>query len=512
MQSTLNRKPATQLMAAAPKTAASSVESWICVACAAALLLIADGRDTAALAIWPAEALLLRFVRTQPMLRGLGIVYVLRVATLPIAERGMIPIPVPYFYIFLVIAGLSGLIPFVIDRWIAPRLSGFAGTLVFPTALVVQQYIYGKGPVGSWGSIAYSQSGNLGLEQLLSVTGLSGIVFLIGWFASSMNWAWEGPTPRRFAAFATVLALVVLGGELRLALAPPSAPTVRIASLSRNDSIAHQVDEFTDKVAHQRASAEEVTAFRAENAAMNTDLMARSEREAKAGAKIIFWAEGNAQLLKQDEPELLSKGSVLARRYDTYLGMALSVWTPGAPKPLENKVVLIAPNGQVAWQYWKVRPTPGPEMAASVPTDGRLRFLNTPYGRLTTSICYDMDFPSLLSQAGKSRVDLALSPASDWHAIDPRHTEIASFRAIEQGFNLVRQSSGGLSAAYDYEGHVLAAADSYHGGDGTLIAEVPTRGVRTIYALLGDWFVLVAGIVLASVAVKGLRRNSRQVQ
>jgi apolipoprotein N-acyltransferase len=54
---------------------------------------------------------------------------------------------------------------------------------------------------------------------------------------------------------------------------------------------------------------------------------------------------------------------------------------------------------------------------------------------------------------------------------------------------------------------VLAATDSYHGGDGTLIAEVPTRGVRTIYAVLGDWFVLVAGIVLVTVVVRGLRQN-----
>ena len=484
MQSTLNREQSARSTAATPE---SSVESWICLACAAALLLVADGRDTAALAIWPAEALLLRFLRTQPMLRGLAVLYVLRVAMIPLVQRGMIPIPIPYFYIFLVIAGLSGLIPFVIDRWIAPRLSGFAQTMVFPAALVVQQYIYGKGPVGSWGSIAYSQSGNLGLEQLLSVTGLSGIVFLIGWFASSVNWAWEGRSPRRLTAFATVMGMVLLGGELRLALAPPSASTVRVASLSRNDSIAHGGDK---------------------SAAVNMDLLARSEREARAGARIVFWAEGNAQLQKQDEPQFVSQGSDLARKCGIYLGMALSVWTPGAPKPLENKVVLIAPDGQVAWQYWKVRPTPGPEMAASVPTDGRLKTLDTPYGRVTTPICYDMDFPSLLAQAGHSRVDLTLSPANDWRAIDPRHTEIASYRAIEQGFNLVRQSSGGLSAAYDYEGHLLATTDSYHGGDGTLVAEVPTRGVPTIYSVLGDWFVLVSGIILLGVVVKGLRRNS----
>jgi apolipoprotein N-acyltransferase len=55
---------------------------------------------------------------------------------------------------------------------------------------------------------------------------------------------------------------------------------------------------------------------------------------------------------------------------------------------------------------------------------------------------------------------------------------------------------------------LLATTDSYHGGDGTLVAEVPTRGVPTIYSVLGDWFVLVSGIILLGVVVKGLRRNS----
>jgi len=67
------------------------------------------------------------------------------------------------------------------------------------------------------------------------------------------------------------------------------------------------------------------------------------------------------------------------------------------------------------------------------------------------AICYDTDFPGLMAQAGAQQAKIVLSPASDWRTIDPRHTQIASFRAAEQGFNLVRQANGGLSAAYDYQ-------------------------------------------------------------
>jgi apolipoprotein N-acyltransferase len=108
-----------------------------------------------------------------------------------------------------------------------------------------------------------------------------------------------------------------------------------------------------------------------------------------------------------------------------------------------------------------------------------------------------MDFPSLLTQAGKQRIDILLSPASDWSAIDPRHTQMAQFRAIEQGFNLVRQANLGLSAAYDYEGRPLATMDDPYSQEPTLNADIPTEGARTLYALFGDWFAWVCAVALA---------------
>jgi apolipoprotein N-acyltransferase len=36
---------------------------------------------------------------------------------------------------------------------------------------------------------------------------------------------------------------------------------------------------------------------------------------------------------------------------------------------------------------------------------------------------------------------MLLDPSNDWPAIDPWHTQMASFRAIEQGVILVRHAS-----------------------------------------------------------------------
>lgn len=488
--------------------------SWIWLLCAAALLLFADGRNTIALAAWLAPALLLRFVRTQPAKVGLVVAYFTLIFPRAIAMRGMIPIPGIFYYAFWIISGFSALLPYLADRLIAPRFKGLLNTLIFPCTLVAAQFVFSHGPVGSWGSTAYTQSGNLPLIQLLSVTGLWGITFLIGWFAASVNSTWQRETSgagawRPLALFCAVYVTVILLGAARLAFYPPSSPTVRVASLSPSKE-GHQLpDGLLKAVIEKKATDEQIGLFRTITSAGQDELLTRSEREAKAGAKIIFWSETAAFVLKQDEPSLLSRAQALATKYSIYLGLPLGTWTPGLQHPLENKFVFIEPSGEIAWQYLKARPTPGPEAAVSVKSDGILRHFDTAYGRLSAAICYDTDFPRLMTQAGAQRDDVVLSPAGDWRAIDPRHTEIASFRAIEQGFNLVRQSNGGFSAAYDYQGRLLASMDEYQSADLTLIAQVPTRGVRTIYSRLGDWFAWMCILAVLTLVILARRRTLR---
>jgi apolipoprotein N-acyltransferase len=57
--------------------------------------------------------------------------------------------------------------------------------------------------------------------------------------------------------------------------------------------------------------------------------------------------------------------------------------------------------------------------------------------------------------------------------------------------------------AVDYQGRVRAAMDHYEvTGDRVLVAELPVRGVRTIYSRAGDLFSWLALAGLAALAVK----------
>ncbi|HEX8896766.1 MAG TPA: nitrilase-related carbon-nitrogen hydrolase, partial [Terriglobales bacterium] len=428
------------------------------------------------------------------------------------------PIPGMFYYIFAVISAVSALLPYIADRLLAPRLNRFAGTLIFPCTLVSAQFVYSHGPLGSWGTIAYTQAGNLPLLQLLSATGIWGITFLIGWFAAVVNEALE--IPRRLfplGVFTAVYLSVVISGAARLAFFPPTAASVRIASLSPAQSPHQPAFGLLNVIIRGDATSAQIDEFRSASYTVQQDLFTRSDREAAAGAKIVFWSETAVYVLAQDEPQLLAQGRELAARYQIYLGMAVGTWTPGAPRPLQNKLVLIDPSGHVAWQFLKARPTPGPEAAAAVKSDGKLPWLDTPNGRIAGAICYDMDFASLMMQAGANRADILISPAADWRAIDPRHTQMASFRAIEEGFNLARQTNMGLSAVYDYQGHQLAHMDQYQASDLTMVAQIPTRGVPTLYSVLGNWLAwlsvstLLVLVLLARVSPLVIERRSRAI-
>ncbi len=493
--------------------ALSPVTSWTALALGCLVLPFSYGADNVACAAWLAPLFLLRFARTQRLWTSMPVLFLVQMAAMSFQFRGMFPGDGAAYWMGLAVGAVQALVPYAIDRGMSRTVSGVPGTLAFPLAYVAVDYIGSLGPYGSWGAVAYSQYGDLALLQLIAVTGLWGVSFLIGWFAAVGNRVWEhgwkleGPGLRTGATFLIVLALILIGGGLRLTAFAPHSPTVRIASLS---AAPHGTSDALARLIDGRATADDVAHIRTWARPIDEDLLRRADEAARSGARIVFWAEANAPVLQQDRAELLKEGSQLAARDKIYLGMALAVWVPGAARVLQNELVMIGPNGAIAWSYRKAHPVPGDEAEISAPADGRLRLLDTPFGRLSAAICFDADFPQTIRQAGLSNADIVLNPSNEWAAIDPWHTQMASLRAIEEGASIVHQASHGLSAAFDYEGNRLAAVDYFRSAGATMIADVPMRGVHTLYARLGDWFawVCIAGL-LALIGRAVMRRSPR---
>jgi apolipoprotein N-acyltransferase len=59
---------------------------------------------------------------------------------------------------------------------------------------------------------------------------------------------------------------------------------------------------------------------------------------------------------------------------------------------------------------------------------------------------------------------------------------------------MVRATGEGVSAAYDYQGRVLATTNSFTSPEAAMVAHVPTLGTRTIYSVIGDLFALLCAV------------------
>lgn len=477
--------------------------SYLWLACGTALGLLTYGTWLVPVVVWIAPVFTLRFLRTQPTWRGAGAALLFTYPMLYVLLREVVPIPGVGYPIFIGISATLGLVPYLLDRVLAPRLPGFAATLVFPLASVALEYLNAMGEWGSWGGMAYTQAANGPLVQMVSVTGMWGLVALMLWPAALINWAWERGVRQRevqigLATYAALLALALGMGYVRLATAS-AAPTVRVAALPSDAlSVAELDDLGLDAVLNGTAAPEQLAAVREAFARSNERLLERTAGEAQAGAQMVFWAEGNAPVLASDAADLIAQGQALAQQEQIYLGMAMAVFSPGATQPLENQVVLVQPDGTVGFTYLKAFPVPGAEALASVRGPAVLPTLDTPYGRIAAVICFDMDHHAYIRQAAEQNVDLLFAPSNDWPAIAETHAHMARYRAVENGVALVRPTSNGISLAADAYGRTLAQSDDGQTNGAALVANVPTQRIPTLYGRIGD---AVAYAALAGLAV-----------
>jgi apolipoprotein N-acyltransferase len=455
------------------------------------LIGFSHGQWLAPLAAWLGPALVLRYARDHSVGRGYLLVLLGQVLAIFIGFGDFFPAPMG---IFIVVGyGFLLSLPYLADRLLNSRLPGFAATLAYPLAATTLEFVtIHANPMGTWGSTGFTQYGVLPVMQLASLTGMIGITFMMGWFAAVANWVWEnrsdpGGLWKGVVAFGSALALVLAFGYARLNLAPPTATgeTVRVAGITA---------QGLDAVSEQTAAQDINPLSPAAQGILQRHWEAyfdATEREAATGARVIVWAEASGLVPLPDEAARVAEAQDLARKYGLYLAVPMVTGDPETGTWLDNKLVLINPSGQVAFEHIKYG---GALLEVTRAGDGVLQQEATPFGILSGVICYDMDYPAVIRQTGQKGVGLLLVPSRDWREIDPVHSHMAVFRGVENGMSVVRQVDTGLSIAADAYGRVLAQTDYFGAEDRTMVVQVPTRHVPTIYSMFGSWLEWLAPI------------------
>ena len=226
-----------------------------------------------------------------------------------------------------------------------------------------------------------------------------------------------------------------------------------------------------------------------------------SHNAAAGGARVIVWQEYGFQIAEDEEPAFIDYCSSLARGENVYICIGLIVYKKNLNLKGENKSILINPDGKVEWQYVKYNLVPGLETAKIKRGKPVLPFVQTPYGIFSTAICHDCDFPRYILQAGRGGADVLLNPTLDWKETTPLHTNMTVFRAVENGFSIMHPAGDGLSIAVDYHGNVLAVKNDFMTKNDIMFADIPVKGVRTIYSYTGDLFAWLCFIGLILILI-----------
>jgi len=390
-----------------------------------------------------------------------------------------------------------GLIPYVVDRLYARRFgSSFWLTLVYPAAATAMDFFSsGSSPFGTFGAGAYSQRDFLPVMQIASVTGLWGITFVISWFASLANHVWQNgfKLDRLARTSAGVLAIILILGLGRTLLAPQPEQTAQIAGFSLPDG------KLSEMIGRSYAGDE--AGFRQQVDELHAQELSQIRTLAREGAKIITLSEGAGMGYPDQVQKLLADAAVLAQEEGIYI--VLPTFTVGIETP-ENIVYIIDPAGEVVLEHVKYG---GTQFEGSRVGSGDLQTVDTPYGRLSAVICWDADFPNVIKQAGEQDVDLLFVPASDWLAVKDIHAGMATFRAVENGMSIYRQTGSGVSVVADAYGRVIQRVDVFEEGSRDNFAAVqrvtvPIHSVDTLYPKIGDavgnaMLVAFAGLLLA---------------
>lgn len=484
---------------------------WLWLLLSAIFTLLATGRWTVALLAWLPAVFSLRFLRGRPTRSGFLLLFLTGWAVISIAWYGLLAAPAPVFIVTMAINAFIGALPFLIDRLLTPRLARagrtpFYATLIFPLAATAIEFLsLSANPMGSFGAQAYSQYGLLPLMQLVSLTGLWGLTFLISWFASVVNWAWEQgfawqPIRRGVLVYALLLLAVLGYGSVRLLAAPQPDQRTPVAAFTAVELRFAELMPLLDS---------DPAAFRATTTANHQRYLDQTRAQAQAGARIILWPEGAGVGLAEDVEALTAAAQELARQEGIYLAAPLFKLFPGGGRTPENRLLLIDPSGAIVLDHVKYG---GNMFEGSLKGDGVLQMVDTPYGRLAGVICWDADFPANVRQVGQAGAGLLLIPANDWREIDPLHGQMAVFRAIENGVSILRQADKGLSLAADPYGRVLAASSHFADSDWLLTATVAGQSAPTLYARIGDafaWLCVFGFAALGLWAVIAGRRDRR---
>ena len=374
---------------------------------------------------------------------------------------------------------ISTSIPYIIDLIFYKKISKSKSVFIYPLTIGFVEYIFSFSPLSNNNLLAYSQLDNLCFLQIISLFGTFFLSFIIALFASILDYSIEiyqkEKKLSKFMYYYIIINIIIyLYGGIILII-PYNKDTFRAVSvrgispyyLFKEENDIRPLDTYYEYINDTLSKAKSIN------------------------ADFISYAERAFAFEEEDYNKFMNKVLDMVKYYkiDTLLSLDIRYKKEEIPNK-RNMNMFIQSNGEIKYNYTKHNLLPFAEFDY-FPTDEPLQVVNTKYGKLSAVICYDVNYPIFINSLSKMNLDILIVPSWDYSSVAEFQSQEARYKAIEGGFNLIKNTAEGVVIASDYKGRILNYFSAKGCEDYFIVSELYKHGVVTLYSYIGQWFNLI---------------------
>lgn len=363
-----------------------------------------------------------------------------------------------------------------------------------------------------WNLAGYAAAYEIALLQIVTITGIYGLSFLVAVYNSLVAWTAIERSPRSAISLASVTAILMLAAIAGARFVP--RPVAR--------HIAHLVQTNFPQSESYPANWMEIHSPEME------ELERVSVEAAHASPGFIVWPEVPAPFSFQDV-KFAERAQRIARDSGNEFLVGVVDWRQDKAGNWDasNSATLLSPQGARSFTYDKVHLVPFGEYVPLRPwlffahhliaeisdfTPGKEYSAGSlPGGRFGVFICYEAIFPDEVRRFTKRGAGLLINISNDgWFgrsAAPLQHVMMARVRAVENRRWLLRDTNNGYTVSVDPYGRIVAALAPDIRSQ--LDAPYEFRTDLTFYTRWGDWLAWVCVVASAVLMALGFARSAR---
>ena len=370
---------------------------------------------------------------------------------------------------------IINILPFIIDDISYKKVALWKSIFIFPLSVAICEFLFSFIPFANFNVYAYSHRNSIQFLQIISLFGCYFLSFIIALFSSILDYAVflytinDNKIITKFVyIYGIIILIIYFFGAIRL-LIPLNNKTYNIGAALGKSQYLYETGKDPDLPIEEYIDYINSTLYKA----------------SKSDCQIMTYAEEAFAIMMDDKEEIINRTADLAKYYKIFVLLTLDISHNNTN--YSNEAILISHEGEKIYNYQKQHLIPYIEKDYYEDMD-RVQVINTKLGKITIAICYDINFPYYLNSLSREHFDILLVPSWDWDSIAEYHSNEAKYRAIEGGFNLVKNTANGIVISSDVRGRTLSYFIGKDCQDYFVISTVNQEGVITLYSYIGIFF------------------------